>query len=66
MARTKIKQMGNQQRHTYTGTFIKYDYKNQGMGHYAPTLLLGDVVDELGHRVTDHLRTATDCFPIGT
>lgn len=52
--RKKLKQIGKEERHTFTGTFVKFGFKNGYMGP-VETLLLVDVKDNKGNIVTDHL-----------
>jgi len=52
--RKRLKQIGSQERHTYRGKFVRSGFKND-WGHYHPTLLLRDIYDEQGEKVTDHL-----------
>lgn len=51
--RTKLADLGNDQRYTFTGIFKKYGYKRY-RNHYSPTLVLNNVQYN-GSTVTDHL-----------
>lgn len=51
--RTKLADLGNSQRHTFTGVFKKYGYKRY-RNHYSPTLVLNNIQYN-GSIVTDHL-----------
>lgn len=54
--RTKLKQLGSNDRFTFTGQFVKYGYKTY-KDHYAPTLLLKNIKTENHPNIilTDHL-----------
>ena len=52
--RKDLKKIGSQERHTYTGVFVRYGFKN---GYKGPieTLLLKDIKDSAGNIISDHL-----------
>lgn len=53
--RKKLKQLGNQKRHTFIGRFERFGYKKR-YRYYQPMLLLTQVaLSETGELITDHL-----------
>ena len=52
--RKKLKEIGSQDRHTFTGIFIRTGWKSGYKGDLQ-TVLLQDVKDSNGEVITDHL-----------
>ena len=52
--RRKLKEMGSDTRHTFTGVVGRFGFKNGYKGP-LPTILLLDIRDSEDHLVTDHL-----------
>ena len=52
--RKNLKKIGTQERHTFTGTFVRYGTRS-GYKGMEPTLLLKEIKDKDGKIVTDHL-----------
>jgi len=54
--REKLKNIGNEERHTFTGEFVRFGEKKAYKGHKPDiTVLLSNVKDEKGQVLTDHL-----------
>ena len=51
--RTKLKEIGSDERHTFVGTFVRTEFKSF-QNKYSPTLLLKDIKID-GKLLTDHL-----------
>lgn len=52
--RTALRALGNQERHQFQGTFLRTGYKHS-WNHYQPTILLGNLQDEMHRKIADHL-----------
>lgn len=52
--RNKLKEIGNENRHIFTGEFSRFGVKNGYMGQQK-TILLQNIKNEKGELVTDHL-----------
>lgn len=54
--RTELKKIGADERHTYTGEFVRFGEKKPYKGHIPDvTVLLANIKDLDGNIVTDHL-----------
>ena len=52
--RKNLQKIGTQERHTFTGTFVRYGFKS-GYKGMIETPLLKDIKDIEGNPITDHL-----------
>ena len=51
-----MQQIGSEERHRFRGEFVRKGYKSGYNGSYPKeTLLLVNIVDENGRKITDHL-----------
>lgn len=54
--RKELQRIGSEERHRFRGEFVRKGYKSGYNGSYPKeTLLLVNIVDENGRKITDHL-----------